>query len=98
MIVHKKSKHSEKTVCGLSSLSFPNVMVKRWGKVTCQNCRRLLASDELTFGKYSRACEHHVYEKELCNGQIKYISYCTLGDLNLCRRHLCPILNKETKK
>jgi hypothetical protein len=95
MIIHKQSeKYKGRTVCGYYNLPFPNVMTKKWNKVTCQNCKRLMASNEKTFAKYYQKCPHHVWGKELDNGQIKYMSYCTYKKFGRCLRKECPILNE----
>jgi len=95
MIVHKQSKRFiSRTVCGYFNISFPNVMTKDWKKVTCEKCKRLMASNEKLFKKYYQECEHHVWGKELDNGQIKYISYCTYKKFGRCLRKECQILNK----
>jgi hypothetical protein len=96
MIIHKQSRHKKAfTVCGLIKINFPNAVTKDWVKVTCENCRRLMASNEMAFSKFKYKCEHHVNDKTINNGQIKYYDYCTYKDLGVCNRHQCVILNGE---
>lgn len=94
-VIHKliPEENKLKTLCGMTV--HPKIDSKVWGKVTCRNCMRLMRSNGIKFGKYKReSCAHHIYEKILENGQIKYISVCTYKKLGPCNRKQCPVLNK----
>lgn len=98
MIIHKQSKHKKSfTVCGLKKILFPSAVTKDWEKVTCENCRRLLASNELAFWKFKLKCKHHINNKSIRDGKIFYNDFCTIKELDVCNRHTCKILNGETK-
>lgn len=96
MVIHKQSKRRKsKTVCGYKKINFPNAVTGDWEKVTCLKCKRLMASNEKIFWNFNRKCKHHIYQKELVDGTIKYLNYCTYGELGICSRHTCKMLNEE---
>jgi hypothetical protein len=98
LIIHKQSKHKKEfTVCGLKKILFPNAVTRNWEKVTCENCKRLMASNELAFWKFKLKCKHHINNKIINDGKICYYDYCTMGELDVCNRHTCKILNGGTK-
>lgn len=98
MIIHKQSKHKKSfTVCGLKKILFPNAVTKDWEKVTCENCRRMIATNEMVFWKFKLKCRHHINNKSIFDGKIYYNDYCTYKELDVCTRKTCKILNGENK-
>lgn len=98
MIIHKQSKHKKSfTVCGLKKILFPNAVTNDWEKVTCENCKKVMLSNEVAFSKYKYKCRHHTYSKVVSYEKISYHDYCTFSGLDNCSKRSCKILNGENK-